>query len=151
MRTQAPWAAAERRELVRPWKLATFAVGMAWLLYGALVYEISDWDVGISVLMGGFTYWLAPWTVRSFAAAVRAPSAANAGWAALGVAAAWWCVDGVYVLYHTLAGNAMLRDANFRASLPLFFLCGMLWLYRGSLAELRLDLARLCERPQTGG
>lgn len=29
-------------ELGRPWKLVTFAVGMAWLLYGALSYEIPD-------------------------------------------------------------------------------------------------------------
>ena len=88
--------------------------------------------------------------MHSWAAAVRQPGLRNAAWAMLGAVAAWWCVDGVYVLYHGLAGNAMLRDANFRASLPLFFLCGMLWLYRGSLAELRQDLAHLRARPQSG-
>jgi len=42
-------------EMARPWKLFSFIVGMAWLLYGALNYGIADWDVGISILMGGFT------------------------------------------------------------------------------------------------
>jgi hypothetical protein len=40
-------------ELVRPWKLLSFGVGMIWLLYGARNYGISDWDVGISLIMGG--------------------------------------------------------------------------------------------------
>ncbi len=36
-------------ELWRPWKLATFGIGMLWLLYGAVCYNICDWDVGISL------------------------------------------------------------------------------------------------------
>ena len=32
------------RELRRPWKLFSLGVGMGWLLYGALFYEIGDWD-----------------------------------------------------------------------------------------------------------
>ena len=52
------------RELLRPWKLFTFAVGMAWLLYGATHYNIPDWDVGISVIMGLLTYITSPMAVR---------------------------------------------------------------------------------------
>lgn len=47
---------ADLAELARSWKLSSFAIGMAWLLFGALTYGISDWDVGISLLMGGLTY-----------------------------------------------------------------------------------------------
>jgi len=44
-------------------------------------------------------------------------------------------VDWVYLLYHHLAGNQTYREANFLASLPLYFLAGTLWLYRGSLKD----------------
>ena len=44
---------------------------MTWLLYGALYYGIADWDVGVTLLMGGLTYLLAPWTVRLIFEAVR--------------------------------------------------------------------------------
>ena len=37
-------------ELLRPWKLLSFTIGMAWLIYGALNYGISDWDVGIGIV-----------------------------------------------------------------------------------------------------
>lgn len=33
----------------------------------------------------------------------------------------------------------MMRDANFFASLSLYGMCGILWLYRGSLRELVND------------
>jgi hypothetical protein len=60
------------RELRRPWKLATFGAGMSWLLYGASSYGISDWDVGISFIMGGLTYLCAPWTVHVLVNAAKA-------------------------------------------------------------------------------
>ncbi|MGA7949198.1 MAG: hypothetical protein WCA45_03440 [Thiobacillaceae bacterium] len=37
---------------------------MAWLLYGATHYNIPDWDVGISIIMGLLTYITAPMAVR---------------------------------------------------------------------------------------
>ena len=42
-------------ELNRLWKLVSFAVAMSLLLYGAVNYEIADWDVGITLLMGVLT------------------------------------------------------------------------------------------------
>ncbi|RQW82132.1 MAG: hypothetical protein EHM79_18915 [Geobacter sp.] len=63
-------------ELRRPWKIVSFAVGMLWLFYGALCYEISDWDVGISLLMGGLTYlcgiaWCYRGSLRELPAEIR--------------------------------------------------------------------------------
>ena len=60
-RKRAEWLpnGSDFRELARPWKALSFAIGMAWLLYGALTYGIADWDVGISIAMGGLTYLLA--------------------------------------------------------------------------------------------
>ena len=37
------------------WKLATLALGTAWLLWGALTLHIDDWDVGVSLIMAGLT------------------------------------------------------------------------------------------------
>lgn len=130
-----------RRELFRPWKLLSFAIGMAWLLYGATHYEIGDWDVGISLIMGVLTYLFAPWTVFTIANALRYR---RPRWPLRIVGAlvpALFTVDTVYVLYHTLAGNPIYREANFPASASLYFLCGAIWWYRGSLSDPLRDAA----------
>jgi len=122
-------------ELLRRWKLISFGIGMAWLLYGAVNYGIADWDVGISLIMGVLTYLCAPWSVRIILHSFyRRPG----GWvlhvlAALAVAL--FVVDSVYWLYHTAMGNRMYRLENFKASSALYFLAGAFWLYRGSVRE----------------
>lgn len=122
-------------ELARPWKLLSLAIGLAWLLYGALNYGISDWDVGISLLMGGLTYLCAPWSVRVILHCLRYRPGYYPLWIGGALAVAWFVIDGVYVLYHTIAGNQMLRAENFYASSALYFLAGTIWLYRGSLRD----------------
>lgn len=113
----------------RPWKLFTFAGGMAWLIYGALNYAIPDWDVGISLIMGLLAYVTAPWAVRVLLQRrYRLYPLALLAW--------WFTVDGSYWLYHTAMGNEMFRLANFYASTTLYFLCGFIWLHNGSLREL---------------
>jgi len=52
------------QEFLRPWKLFSLAIGLAWLIYGALNYNISDWDVGISLIMALLSYITAPWACR---------------------------------------------------------------------------------------
>jgi len=133
----------DMRELARPWKLLSFAVGMAWLLYGALNYGIADWDVGISVLMGGLTYVFAPWSVRSILTSIRNGQRDSILRIGLALFVAWCVVDGVYVLYHTAAGNQMYRIENFYASSALYFLAGSIWLYRGSVREFVSNLRRV--------
>ena len=49
-------------------------------------------------------------------------------------------VDGCYAIYwhyKNPAALALMRGCNFPASLSLYGLCGVLWLYRGSLATSR--------------
>lgn len=128
------------RELARPWKLFSFAVGMTWLLYGALNYGIADWDIGISVVMGSLTYLLAPWSVRTILTALRYRARYWIFKVGIALLVAWLVVDGVYVLYHTAMGNQMFRIENFYASSALYFLAGAIWLYRGSLRELVADV-----------
>ena len=51
----------------------------------------------------------------------------------------WFTVDGCYALYWYFKDPAALeamREANFFASLALYGICGVVWLYRGSLREM---------------
>lgn len=123
-------------ELKRPWKLGTFAIGMAWLFYGALSYGFGDWDVGISVLMGGLTYLCAPWTVWVLWACLRDHPRRWWLWLMAALVVAWAVIDGSYVAYNTLMRHPMLRAENFYTSTTLYFLAGIFWCYRGSLRQL---------------
>lgn len=61
----------------------------------------------------------------------------------LALLATWVTVDGCYALYWHWQDPqvlALMRAWNFPASLGLYGLCGVLWLYRGSLQELVADL-----------
>lgn len=131
------------RKLLRPWKLASFCVGMAWLLYGALNYQIGDWDVGISLVMGGLTYLCAPWTVMVLARCLRERPSHWPWGITLALLVAWAVIDGSYVAYNTLLGHPMLRYENFCASSALYFLAGVGWWYRGSLADLWGNIRQL--------
>ena len=58
----------------------------------------------------------------------------------------WFTVDGCYWLYWRFKNPValeLMRDANFLASLSLYGICGVLWLYRGSLLDLARDGARM--------
>ena len=37
-------------------KNLTFAIGLAWLLWGTLTYHLLDWDVPVSLIMAAFTH-----------------------------------------------------------------------------------------------
>src|SRR5512137_1352468 len=92
-------------ELRRPWKLATFVMGMLWLLYGAVCYGICDWDIGVSFIMGGLTYVFAPWSVITVYDSIRSRPRF---WPLRLLAAfipAMLAVDWSYWLYHSAVGN----------------------------------------------
>ena len=48
-------------EYLKPWRLATLAIGMPLLVAGSLFEQLADWDVGVSVLMALLTYLTAPY------------------------------------------------------------------------------------------
>jgi hypothetical protein len=116
-------------EYLRPWKLITFSIGMLYLFFGALTYQISDWDVYISIIMGVMTYITAPW-------AVRVVIMKRWLWMPLALYFYWITVDGLYMSYHTWAGNETYRIANFFASTALYWLCGFIWCHKGTLKQL---------------
>jgi hypothetical protein len=133
-------------ELVRPWKLLSFAFGMGWLIFGALNYGISDWDVGISLIMAGLAYLSAPWSMGTILTGVRYRQRNWILKIGLVLFVAWVVVDGVYYLYHSVMGNQMFRMENFYASSALYFLAGSIWLYRGSLREFLMNVRHVFQR-----
>jgi hypothetical protein len=124
------------RELLRPWKLATFTAGLALLIVGARTYQYPDWDVGISVLMATLTYLTAPWATRVIWTGRWRMTPLAAFWA-------WLSVDGVCWWWNAGSVTNMMRDANALASLPLYGLCGAIWLYRGSLKDMAAEFGAL--------
>lgn len=139
------------RELKRPWKLATFAIAMALLLYGALNFHIGDWDVGVTLLMGTLTYALAPSGARAFARALRERSARAAVDLLAAVVLAWFVIDGVYLAWHLSVGNPIYREDNAMASTPIYGMAGLFWLYRGSVRELLANLRSVMQARRAQG
>ena len=126
------YAPAEYR---RPWKLLSLAAGIALLVVGSYTMPAPDWDIPISLIMAFFTYFTAPCSLRVLL---------ERRWRQLPLAvlSAWFSVDGCYVIYWYYQDPAALefmRSANAPASLALYGICGVIWLYRGSLAELAAE------------
>lgn len=126
------------REYLRPWKLATFAIGLVLLVVGAFYYQAPDWDVPISVIMAVLAYLTAPWSMRVVLQRRWKLWPAMLFWT-------WFTVDGSYWLYWHFKNPAALeamREANFFAFLALYGMCGVLWLYQGSLKDLAAAIRR---------
>ncbi len=130
-------------EYLRPWKIATLAAGIALLVAGSFYYEAPDWDIPISLIMAILAYLFAPWSLRVML---------ERKWRLLPIAAllTWLTVDGSYWIYwHFKDPRALdlMRAANFPASLALYGMCGVGWLYKGSLHQLLSDARRLFVNP----
>src|SRR5579859_5362379 len=128
-----------RFEYFRPWKVVTLLLGVTLLVLGSIYMPSPDWDIPISLVMAGCAYLTAPWSMRCLLERrLRLLPAA--------LFAAWFSIDGNYWLYWHFRDPSVLplmREANFLASLCLYAICGLVWLYRGSLAELRREVIRV--------
>lgn len=125
-------------EYLRPWKVLTLVLGIAGLILGSFYYAAPDWDIPISFIMAILAYLTAPWSMRVLL---------ERRWRdwPLMLFFTWFTVDGCYAIYWHFtnpAALALMRDANFLASLSLYGTCGLLWLYRGSLRQF---YGELCE------
>jgi len=118
-------------EYKRPWKLFSLFVGIALLIVGSFYYRIPDWDIPISFIMAFFAYLTAPWSLRVIIKR-------QWGKIPLMLFYTWFTVDGCYWLYWHFTNPQVLetmREANFFASLSLYFMCGLVWYYQGSLKD----------------
>lgn len=126
-------------ECARPWKLFTLAIGIALLILGSFYYEAPDWDIPISLIMATLTYLTAPWSLRILV------ERRWRHWPTM-LFATWFTVDGSYWIYWHFKNQValeLMREANFFASLSLYGICGVLWLYRGSLRQLASEIGDL--------
>jgi hypothetical protein len=134
-------------EYCRPWKLATLAAGIALLIIGSFHYQAPDWDIPISFIMAILAYLTAPWSLRVIL------ERQWRRWPAM-LFATWFTVDGCYAIYWSFKDPAALetmRDVNFPASLSLYGMCGIVWLYRGSLRQSYSDIKQGLPLPRGGG
>jgi hypothetical protein len=127
-------------EYKRPWKLFTLAIGILLLIAGSFYLSAPDWDIPISIIMALFAYTTAPWCMRAILQREWKNFPFILFWT-------WLSVDGCYWLYWKIQNPtalALMREANFPASLSLYGICGLVWYYHGSLAELvsAIKLAR---------
>lgn len=106
------------------------------MLIGSVVEKAMDWDFVIPFIMAISIYIFAPITARTlFYAHFRK----NWQYWLIAIVGLWLSVDGLYWAYWSLKNPqavALMRSANFPASLCLYLLCGFIWLYDGSLKQL---------------
>jgi hypothetical protein len=134
-------------EYARPWKIFTLAVGIGLLILGSYCYEALNWDIPISLIMAILTYLTAPWSLRVIMERTWRI------WPTM-LFATWFTVDGSYWLYWHFKNPValeLMRGANFLASLTLYGICGLLWLYRCSLRQLASEIGTRFCRPSGDG
>ena len=123
-----------RAESIRPWKLATLGVGLGLLIAGSYLTPAPDWDIPVSFIMALPTYATAGWSMRVMVKRRWRDWPLMALWT-------WLCVDGLYAAYWSFVDPQALdfmRSVNWPASLCLYWMCGLVWYWRGSMAELWL-------------
>lgn len=119
-------------ECRRPWKIATFLIGLGLLILGSRVVHAPDWDIPVSIIMATFTYASAGWSMHVIV------ERRWRDWPLMAVQT-WWCVDGCYALYWSFVDPqtlAFMREVNWPASLSLYCTSGLVWYWNGTLQEL---------------
>jgi hypothetical protein len=125
-------------EYIRPWKLSTLVIGIIFLIVGSFYFDAPDWDIPISILMATLAYFSAPWSMRVLL------EKKWRYWPAM-LFVIWFSVDGCYVIYWNFRNPEalkLMREANFPASLSLYGLCGIFWMYQGTLSQFISDVRK---------
>lgn len=110
----------------------TLGIGIALLIVGSFVERAPDWDIPISLIMAVIAYLTAPWCMRVMV---------ERRWKywPLMLFFTWFGVDGCYWLYWSWKNPValeMMREANAPASLSLYWMCGLVWYFQGTVTEL---------------
>lgn len=123
-------------ELIRPWKLFTFLLGMVVLCYGAFTLNFPDWDIPISIIMASLTYLTAPWVINTLVFNVKNRNPLSLLYIPLALLIAFLVIDSSYVVYNIYFHHPYFRKENFVVSFCLYFICGLIWRYNGNLKQL---------------
>lgn len=126
------------RNLFRPWKVVTFAIGTGFFVWGAGYFDAPTWDVGVSWLMSVLCYLLAPWAVDSGIHAVRARPPRWPWRLLLSAATVYFVASGSYEIYNTLrmGEHPVTYWFNLAFSIPVTIIAGLVWRFDGSLTKL---------------
>ena len=89
--------------------------------------------------MDTFAYLAAPWSLRVIL---------ERKWRLFPIMlfVTWFTVDGCYAIYWHFRNPDVLeamREANFGVSLALYGICGVIWLYQGSLKQMYFEVHKL--------
>lgn len=121
------------QDLLQPWKLTTFMLGMGLLIAGADYFGIPDWDVGVCFYQGIPTYLTAGWAMRQF---IARKSVTNVLAACLFL---WFSVDTSYTIYWGTHDPIVLLDfrvLNDLVSSSLYLAYGLILYPQGSLKDM---------------
>lgn len=103
-------------------------IGTALLIAGSVIFPAPDWDVGVSLLMAGFTYVSA----QFWQTALRKHQ-----WSQLPIALflTWWALDGVYLAYWTVVDPAALvmRDSALAVNVCLYLMASIIFVAAGKI------------------
>ncbi len=116
-----------------PWRLLSLYLGTGLLCIGADIYQMPDWDAGVSFLMAILCYLTAPWAVHVLR---------NREWKhiVLAVFLSILTVDISYNLYNGFLEREHYPVENFLASMPLYWLMGVFWYYGADIWQALLRL-----------
>jgi len=116
-------------ELLRPWKLATLAIGIAVLIAGSIYTPAPDWGIADSILLAVFTYLTAP-TVARWVFDRRYwlwPVGVYLIWlGSIGLYRMWWMrVDP--------SALALMGDSAHVVNVCMYIACGLFWAPRAPI------------------
>lgn len=126
------------RNLLRPWKVATFALATAFFVWGAGYFDAPTWDVGVSWLMSILCYLVAPFAVNLGIQAVRVRRGHWQWRLLLASAIVYFIASGSYEIYNTIrmGRHPITYWYNLGFSVPVTLIAGFVWSYHGSIRDL---------------
>lgn len=119
------------QDILQPWKLVVFALGLLLLLLGVDYYNYPDWDYGICFVMAIPTYLTAGWVSRQFIY--------RNYYFPLALFLLWFSADCTYVVYWGTFNPDILKSlrwASFAASVPMYLALGLVLMPRGNLRDI---------------
>lgn len=132
------------RNLFRPWKLVTFALGTAFFVWGAGYFDAPTWDVGVSWLMSVLCYLLAPFAMDLGIAALRDRGLHWRAKLCASAALIYFIASGSYEIYNTIrmGEHPYTYWYNLWFSVPVTIIAGIVWRYDGSLRDFLDDMRK---------